>query len=151
MAGCVVQPDKRCDLFLANDRIDNCIGGKIDRTNPDIRPYLKLVTGVGRKKACWWEGQLAPYSFEGYLLNLGNGLLKAGQVNAARVIFSDIKYAGNYATWPYRDVFESIQASDLNARAASYANNNPNNIQQFGVPNRTCVYCHATAAESSVR
>jgi hypothetical protein len=129
------------------DGIDNCIGGKIDRNNPDIRPYLNLVTGVGRKKTCWWKSELAPYSFEGYLLNLGNGLLKAGQVEAARVIFNDIKHAGNYSTWPYRDVLESIEGSDLSALAASYANNDPNNPQQFGVRDRSCVYCHATVPE----
>lgn len=32
--------------------LDNCVNGKIDRTNPDIGPYLNQVTSVGRKKAC---------------------------------------------------------------------------------------------------
>ena len=33
--------------------IDACIGTPINRANPDMKPYLGLVTGVGRKKACW--------------------------------------------------------------------------------------------------
>jgi tetratricopeptide (TPR) repeat protein len=128
--------------------IDNCIGGAIDRNHPDMKPYLDLVTSVGRKKACWWEGDIAPYSFEGYILNLGNGLVKAGQIDAARIIFADAKYAANYSTWPYRDVLETIAASDLNARAALYADADSSNDPPLSVPNRSCVYCHATVPES---
>jgi hypothetical protein len=129
--------------------IDACIGTQIDRANPDMKPYLQLVTSVGRKKACWWEGEIAPYGFEGLVLNLGNGLVKAGQVDAATVMYANAKYAGNYATWPYRDVLETIAASDLNARAALYAPDaNPKNAPPLSVPNRSCVYCHATTPES---
>jgi hypothetical protein len=129
--------------------LDVCVGGAIDRTNPDIGPYLNLETSVGRKKACWPDGDIAPYGFEGYMLNLGNGLVKAGQVDAARVVYANARYAKNYATWPYRQVLESIAASDLNARAAMYADNNSITDPPFSVPNRSCVYCHATVAEPS--
>ena len=132
--------------------LDACAGSKVDRNNPDLKPYLDLVTSVGRKKACWWEGEIAPYSFEGYMLNLGNGLVKAGQIDAARVMFANAKYASNYATWPYRDVLQATAASDLNARAALYAANaNPNNAPPLSVPNRSCVYCHATVPEPAGR
>lgn len=127
--------------------IDACIGGRIDRDHPDIKPYLNLLTVVGRKKACWWDGDLAPYSFEGYMLNLGNGLVKAGQVDAARIVYRNARYAANYNTWPYRSVLETIASSDLNARAALYADDNPQNDPPLGVPNRGCSYCHATAPE----
>jgi tetratricopeptide (TPR) repeat protein len=132
--------------------IDACIGTQLDRTNPDMKPYLQLVTSVGRKKACWWEGDIAPYGFEGLVLNLGNGLVKAGQVDAARVMYANARYAANYDTWPYRDVLETIAASDLNARAALYAPGaNLKNAPPLNVPNRSCVYCHATVPESGAR
>jgi len=132
--------------------IDACIGTQIDRTNPDMKPYLQLVTSVGRKKACWWEDDIAPYGFEGLVLNLGNGLVKAGQVDAARVMYANARYASNYDTWPYRDVLETIAASDLNAREALYAPGaNPKNAPPLNVPNRSCVYCHATVPESGAR
>ena len=129
--------------------IDSCIGGKIDRNNPDVKPYLNLLTAVGRKKACWWEGVLAPYSYEGYMLNLGNGLVKAGQVDAARIVYNNARYAANYNTWPYRSVLEAIASSDLNARAALYDSGNSQTQPALGVPNRGCSYCHATVAEKS--
>jgi hypothetical protein len=128
--------------------IDACIGTHIDRANPDMKPYLGVVTGVGRKKACWWKGDIAPYSFEGLILNLGNGLVKAGQIDAARVMYANAKYADNYESWPYRDVLETIAASDLNARAALYAPGaNLKNAPPLNVPNRSCVYCHAMVPE----
>ena len=131
--------------------IDACIGTQLDRTNPDMKPYLQLVTSVGRKKACWWEGDIAPYGFEGLVLNLGNGLVKAGQVDAARVMYANARYAANYDTWPYRDVLETIAASDLNARAALYAPGASKNAPPLNVPNRSCVYCHATIPEPGAR
>lgn len=127
--------------------IDACLGTKIDRQNPDLKPYLHLLTSVGRKKACWWQGDLAPYSYEGYMLNLGNGLVKAGDVDAARVIFHDAHYAANYSTWPYRTVLEGIEGSNLEARAALYADSDATNDPPLGVPNRGCSYCHATVPE----
>jgi len=126
--------------------IDACIGTTLDRANPDMKPYLSLVTGVGRKKACWWKGEIAPYGFEGLVLNLGNGLVKAGQIDAARVMYANAKYADNYETWPYRSVLEEIAASDLNVRAALYAPG-AKNPPPLNVPNRSCVYCHATVPE----
>ena len=131
--------------------LDACAGGSIDRTNPDIEPYLHLQTPVGRKKACWPEGDLAPHSFEGFMLNLGNGLVKAGQVEVAKVVYANAKYATHYEAWPYKAVLEAIVNSDLYARAALYSDNDPSNDPPLGVPNRSCSYCHAIAPEAGVR
>lgn len=127
--------------------IETCVGAPIDRKNPDIRQYMALETSVGRKKACWSQGSIAPHSFEGMMLNLANGLVKAGEIDAARIVYANARYAKNYSSWPYRDVLESIAASNLNERAALYADSNPANDPSFGVPGRGCVYCHATQPE----
>jgi hypothetical protein len=131
--------------------MDSCVGGSIDRTNPDIGPYLQLQTSVGRKKACWSEGNIAPHSMEGFMLNFGNGLVKAGQVETAKVIYANAKYASHYAEWPYRAELENVAASDLYARAALYADADSTNDPPLGVPNRSCVYCHATVPEPAAR
>jgi hypothetical protein len=127
--------------------LDACAGATIDRANPDLGPYMHLQTAVGRKKACWSKGTIAPHSFEGFMLNLANGLVKVGQLNAARVMYANAKYADNYASWPYRSYLEQVASSDLNARAALYADGDPANDPPLGVPNRGCSYCHATVAE----
>jgi len=124
-----------------------CMGGPVDRTNPDARPYLNRYTTAGRKKVCWWGNELAPYAWEGIFLNLGSGLVKAGQIDAARVAFANAKLAPNYGTWPYRAEFESIAGSDLAARAALYADADPSNDPPTHIAGRGCVYCHATVPE----
>jgi hypothetical protein len=129
------------------EALDACVGTRIDHLDPDIGPFLHLQTAVGRKKSCWSRSQIAPHSLEGFMLNLGNGLVKAGEIDAAATVFADAKYADNYASWPYRDVLEQIASSDLNARAALYADNNPQNDPPLSVPGRGCVYCHATVPE----
>ena len=130
--------------------LDACAAAHVDRTNPDLKPYLYLQTSVGRKKACWSEGTLAPHSFEGFMFNFANGLVKAGQVEAAKVMFANARYAEHYAEWPYRQYLESVANSDLNTRAALYADNDPSNDPPLAVPNRGCSYCHATAPEPPV-
>jgi|GEM_PF-1712513 len=131
--------------------LDACAQAHVDRANPDLKPYLYLQTAVGRKKACWSEGTLAPHSFEGFMLNLGNGLVKAGQIDAAKVMFANARYADHYAEWPYRQYLELVANSDLKARAALYADNDPSNDPPLAVPNRGCSYCHATAPEPPVK
>jgi hypothetical protein len=89
--------------------------------------------------------EVAPCGFKGLILNLGHGLVKAGQVDAARVMYANARYASNHETWPYRDVLEAIASSDLDARAALYAAGaNPNNAPRLKMPNRSCVYCDPT-------
>jgi hypothetical protein len=127
--------------------LDACAGATVDRSNPDLTSYLYLQTATGRKKACWSQGTLAPHSFEGFMLNLGNGLVKAGQIEAAKVIFANARYADHYAEWPYRGYLEQVANSDLSARAALYADGDPSNDPPLAVPNRGCSYCHATAPE----
>jgi hypothetical protein len=131
--------------------LDACAAAHVDRANPDLKPYLDLQTAVGRKKACWSEGTLAPHSFEGFMLNLGNGLVKAGHIQAAKVMFANARYAEHYSEWPYRQYLEAVASSDLNARAALYADNDRSNDPPLAVPNRGCSYCHATAPEPPVR
>ena len=129
------------------EAIDACVGGSVDRMNPDLAPYLYLQTAVGRKRVCWSEGSVAPHSFEGLMLNLGNGLVKAGQVEVAKIVYANAKYAKNYMSWPYRSVLEGIESSDLYARAALYADGDATNDPPLAVPNRGCVYCHALVPE----
>jgi hypothetical protein len=128
------------------DAVDACTGTRVDRTNPDVTPYLFRETRVGRKKTCW-NNELAPYAFEGLMFNFANGLVKAGQLDAARAAFHNVTLAPNFATWPYRTAFEAVAGSDLEARAALYADADPNNDPPVAVKDRSCVYCHARVPE----
>jgi hypothetical protein len=140
-------PDYLKALDALWNAVDECIGTKIDRTNPDVTPYMHLETSHGRKKVCWDENGLALHAFEGLMLNLGNGLVKAGDVAAARVVFHNAQLGSGYSTWPYRSILESLAASDLEARAALYADGDPTNDPPPSGIDRSCVYCHAKVPE----
>ena len=140
-------PDFQEGLGALWNAVDECIGAKLDRANPDVTPYMHLATSHGRKKVCWDENGLAPHAFEGLMLNLGNGLVKAGDVAAARVVFHNAQLGSGYSTWPYRSVLESLAGSDLEARAALYADGDPTNDPPPTGIDRSCVYCHAKVPE----
>jgi pterin-4a-carbinolamine dehydratase len=127
--------------------VDACVGATIDRNNPDAAPYMHLATAHGRKKVCWDDNGFAPHAFEGIMLNLGSGLVKAGATGPARIAYENAKLASGYSTWPYRGVLESLLASDLDARAALYADADPNNDPPPTGIDRSCIYCHAKVPE----
>jgi len=140
-------PSYRMALESLWQLFELCVGGPVDRAHPDATPYLSLQIAVGRKRVCWWGDDLAPYAWEGIMLNLGGGLVKAGQVDAARIAYANAKLAPNYDRWPYRAELEAIVASDLEARAALYADADPSNDPSVHIAGRGCVYCHATVPE----
>ncbi|HSW71636.1 MAG TPA: hypothetical protein VLH77_06655, partial [Gammaproteobacteria bacterium] len=85
--------------------LDVCISGKIDRSNPDYRPYMSLETTVGPKRACW-NSWIAPHNFEGFFLNMGDMLVKQGDWQTAVKIYNNAKLSKNFAAWPYRKLLE---------------------------------------------
>jgi hypothetical protein len=127
--------------------LDACAGTSVDRTNPDAGPFVHLQTTIGRKKVCWWGNPLAPYAWEGIMLNLGNGLVKSGQIEPARMAYANAKLDPAYETWPYRAELEAIAASDLAARAVLYGDADPRNDPPVNIAGRGCVYCHAKVGE----
>jgi hypothetical protein len=127
--------------------LDACAGETVDRRNPDLTKYLQLRTAVGRKKVCWDENAQAPHGFEGLMASLGNGLVKAGDVETARIVYGNARLAAHYSDWPYREDLESILSSDLNARAALYDDADAGNDPPVTIRGRSCVYCHATKPE----
>lgn len=85
--------------------LDICAGKKIDRNNPDYRPYLSRETQQGSLRVCW-NSWIAPHNFEGFFLNMGDMLVKAGHWHQAIKIYNNAKLSKDYASWPYRDMLE---------------------------------------------
>ena len=85
--------------------LDVCAGEKVDRANPDFTSYMHLETKKGAKRVCW-NSWIAPHNFEGFFLNFGDMLVKAGQPEAAVRIYVNARHTPEYAAWPYRNVLE---------------------------------------------
>jgi len=97
--------------------IDVCIGSKLDRARPDMRPFMHLETREGAKRACW-NSWIAPHNFEGFFLNMGDMLVKAGDPTTAGALYADARLSSTYDQWPFKDVLEKrIQEAAANVAA----------------------------------
>jgi hypothetical protein len=86
--------------------LDVCVGEKVDRKSPDFSRYMRLETHSGAKRACW-NSWIAPHNFEGFFLNMGDMLVKSGDVQTARQIYANAKLAPSYSSWPFRQTLEA--------------------------------------------
>ena len=94
--------------------IDVCIGEKIDRRSPEGAKYMALETTTGPKRACW-NSWIAPHNFEGFLLNMGDMLVKQGDPATARHIYANARLSKTYDQWPFKRVLEKrIAQADEN-------------------------------------
>jgi hypothetical protein len=85
--------------------LDVCAGTQVDRSNPDFAPFMSRQTAEGRGRACW-NSWAAPHNFEGFFLNMGDMLVKAGQVDVAKKIYAQAKLSKQYGSWPHAQVLE---------------------------------------------
>jgi hypothetical protein len=89
-----------------------------------------------------WHSWIAPYNFEGFFLNFGDMLVKAGQPEIAVKMYGNAKLTLDYA-WAYRDVLE-----DRIGNAARYVDvfrqeNSPPGAPTITVRSRfSCMGCH---------
>jgi hypothetical protein len=121
--------------------LDLCAGEKVDRRHPDFSPYMKNATSVGPKRVCW-NSWIAPYNFEGFFMNMGDMLVKAGDWQMAQQVYRNAKLDSAYSTWPYRQMLED--------RIINAKNNVASFQKEYVSPNKTimfnsgygCVACH---------
>jgi hypothetical protein len=85
--------------------LDACVGETVDRKTAEYAKYMPLETREGKKRVCW-NSQIAPHNLEGFFLNMGDMLVKAGDWETARKIYGDAKLSRTYAQWQYREVLE---------------------------------------------
>src|SRR5260221_633334 len=77
----------------------------MDRRNPDYARYMALVTTKGPKRVCW-NSWIAPHNFEGFFLNMGDMLVKAGDWQTAQKIYGNAKLTPEYGQWKFRQMLE---------------------------------------------
>lgn len=82
-----------------------CARTQIGPENPNFKPYMHLETTMGRYRACW-NSWIAPHNFEGFFMNMGDMLVKAGDWRTAIKIYENTKLSKDYSSWPYRSMLE---------------------------------------------
>ena len=123
--------------------LDVCAGQRIDRKNPDFAPFMASATRDGPRRACF-NSWIAPHNLEGFFLNMGDMLVKAGDPTTARKIYAQAKVAREYTAWPYREVLERrIAQADENVALfqAAPARNAGERQLMIAAP-FSCMGCH---------
>lgn len=118
--------------------LDECIDGKIDRVDPDYSAYMNMETTAGPKRACW-NSWIAPHNFEGFFLNMGDMLVKAGDWRTAQKIYANARLSRTYANWKFQSVLdERIARAQANVAAFNATDGTPIMINSPFA----CVGCH---------
>ena len=122
--------------------LDVCAGRKIDRQHPSYGEFMVNETKQGPKRVCW-NSWIAPHNFEGFFLNMGDMLVKAGQVETATRIYAMARLTRDYPAWKYRDVLEA-RVRDAQRNVVLFrATDLPGGQSQIMVQSRfACAGCH---------
>jgi hypothetical protein len=105
---------------------------------------MALAATSGPKRACW-NSWIAPHNFEGFFLNMGDMLVKAGDVATARKIYANARHSPTYSEWKHRSLLEQriAQAPDnvqsFNAVHGSEGGDAKRQMVQTTV---ACMACH---------
>jgi hypothetical protein len=119
-----------------------CVGEKVDRANPDYARYMRLETKEGPKRVCW-NSWIAPHNFEGFFLNFGDMLVKAGQPEVAAAMYRNATHAREYPGWRYKAVLEErIVNAAKNVEAFRRPEPGPDSATLMVRSTFACMGCH---------
>ena len=110
----------------------------------------KRETREGPQRACW-NSWIAPHNLEGFFLNFGDMLVRAGDLKNAQASYEAAKLSDTYAQWPYRPVLERRLASldGLGARFLAAKQGEPEQITLFDSA-FSCMACHQATGTPAV-
>lgn len=124
--------------------LDVCAGEKVDRHTASYAKYMRLETHEGKKRVCW-NSVIAPHNFEGFFLNLGDMLVKSGDVETARKVYANARLSATFSQWSYREVLEErIREAPQNVAAFNEPTgaNDRGDRQTMVASTFACMACH---------
>jgi hypothetical protein len=101
-------------------------------------------------KSVCWNSVIAPHNFEGFFMNMGDMLVKAGQWQLAQKVYANARHSSSYAQWPYRAQLEQRER-DAQANVAVFnavgdtsarINANVGTTSMMNGSNYSCMACH---------
>jgi hypothetical protein len=128
--------------------MEACLGTSVDRANPDMGRYLAARAAASKnektQRACG-NTPAAPHNIEGFYMNFGDMLVKAGDWQAARIVYANAKLSPDYASWPFAAELQSrIEHAQDNVAAFNGpgAGRGKPGPQIMGNSNAACMACH---------
>jgi hypothetical protein len=122
--------------------IEVCTGAGIDRRAPDYRAFYRRVADLSGALRVCHNLPMVPHNFEGFFLNNGDLLVKAGEPEAAEVMYANARLAPSFAEWPYREALEErIRTAQI--RAEAFRSNDQQRWPEMMVASSmACTGCH---------
>jgi hypothetical protein len=124
--------------------LDVCAGETVDRANPDYTKYMGAEASQkeGPKRVCW-NSWIAPHNFEGFFLNFGDMLVKAGDWRTAQQFYANARLSHDYAKWPLNEVLEQrIRNAQTNVDRFRAAPDSPDATAIMIESRFSCMACH---------
>jgi hypothetical protein len=98
-------------------------------------------TTEGKKRVCW-NSWIAPHNLEGFFLNMGDMLVKAGDWQTAQKIYANARLLSTYATWRYQSVLENrIKRAQANVAVFNAPGGTPTARMMIN-SHFSCMACH---------
>jgi hypothetical protein len=132
------------------ETLDVCFGEKVDRSDGSAAKYLGTETHTGPRRVCW-NSEIAPHNWEGFFLNFGDMLVRAGDPVRAKTMYANAKLSRTYDAWPYRDVLERRMAatSTLAKTFATAKDGEPEHTSMVSSA-FACMGCHQATGPSAL-
>lgn len=122
--------------------VEVCQNG-FDREHPGYSRGFRasLPAETGKRRVCY-NGPTAPHNFEGFFLQNGDMLVKAGDPARAKVMYANARLVPSYAHWAYRETLEE-RIRTAEERAQAFAATDPKVWPEMMVNSRAaCTGCH---------
>lgn len=126
--------------------LEDCYTNEIDRTNPDIKEFIKKdISGhnPGKDRACY-NNWIAPHNIEGYFLHMGDMIIKTGDFKTAIKIYELAKSSPNYESWVFKDLLEKRILNAESNTKLFLERTQKNEIDSMIITNSgsLCISCH---------
>jgi hypothetical protein len=118
--------------------LEVCAGERIDRAHPAFARYFAQVKDRHACLNTW----VAPHNVEGFFLNMGDMLVKAGDWQTAQVIYANARLSRDYAAWKFVAVLEDrIRNARQNVARFDGTDANPRSGLMIN-SSFSCMACH---------
>ena len=126
--------------------LEACSGETIDRYQPDFKKTIQiieqLVAGSDTQRACG-NSLIAPYNTEGFLIIFADMLVKRGEVDLAKEVYSIIDNVTTFESWPYKHLplekLNNIKENMTKFRQLDVLGRQPSALVNSKI---SCAICH---------
>jgi hypothetical protein len=132
--------------------LERCTGLSIDSSHPDSERLRSRVRELSMglphddpDRSICANASKAPFNVEGFLLHMGDLLVKDGRPDVARQLYELARSSVSFRSWPYADVLQK-RITDSDARAQAYAAQQKDEPVGMASSSMACSGCHARKA-----